>query len=138
MKKIILKKCLGCYTTDGPRVLGEQSANDPHGPPQKLGVDQDVVNKDHNKLIQIGLEYHMHEIHECRWHIHQPERHHCETEMPIPHPKRCLRDISLPNSQLMITGAKVIGMNHACISVEFSMFFIAKMHDSQSFSLILC
>ena len=27
-------------------------------------------------------------------------------------------------------------MNHACISVEFSMFFIAKMNDSQSFSLI--
>ena len=29
-------------------------------------------------------------------------------------------------------------MNHACISVEFSVFFIAKMHDSQSFSLISC
>ena len=24
----------------------------------------------------------------------------------------------------------LIGMNHACISVEFSVFFIAKMHDS--------
>ena len=36
---------------------------------------------------------------------------------------------SLPPRQL-------IGMNHACISVEFSVFFIAKMHDSQSFSLI--
>ena len=31
---------------------------------------------------------------------------------------------------------KVIGMNHACILVEFSVFFIAKMKDSQSFSLI--
>ena len=30
----------------------------------------------------------------------------------------------------------LIGMNHACISVEFSVFLIAKMHDSQSFSLI--
>ena len=30
----------------------------------------------------------------------------------------------------------MIGMNHACISVEFSVFFIAKMHDSQNFSLI--
>ena len=30
-----------------------------------------------------------------------------------------------------------MGMNHACISVEFSVFFVANMHDSQSFSLIL-
>ena len=73
----------------------------------RLGVDQDVVNKDHNKMIQIGLEYPMHEIYECRWRICQPERHHCELEMPIPRPKRCLRDIGLPNSQMMITGAKV-------------------------------
>ena len=33
--------------------------------------------------------------------------------------------------------ANMIGMNHACISVEISVYFIAKMHDSQSFSLIL-
>ena len=73
----------------------------------RLGVDQDVVNKDHKKLIQIGLEYPMHGIHECFWSIRQPERRHCELEMPIPRPKCCLRDISLPNSQLMVTGTKV-------------------------------
>ena len=73
----------------------------------KLGVDQDVVNNDHNKLIQIGLEYPMHEIHECCWRIRQPEGHHCELEMPIPHPKRYLRDIYLPNPQLMVIVAKV-------------------------------
>ena len=72
-----------------------------------LGVDQDVVHKDHNKLIQIGLEYPMHEIHECCRGIRQPERHHCKLEMPIPHPKHCLRDICLPNSQLMKTNAKI-------------------------------
>ena len=27
----------------------------------------------------------------------------------------------------------LIGMNHACISVKFSVFFITKMHDSQYF-----
>ena len=73
----------------------------------KLGVDQDVVNKDHNKLIQIGMEYLMHDIHECCRCIRQPKGHHYELEMPIPHPKRCLMDISLPNSQLMITSAKI-------------------------------
>ena len=68
-----------------------------------LELDKDVVNK----LIRIGLEYPMHEIHECHWRIHQPEGHHCELEMPILRPKRCLRDISLPNSQLMVIGVKV-------------------------------
>ena len=72
-----------------------------------LGVDQDVINKGHYKLIQIGLEYPMHEIHECRWSIRQSERHHCELEMSIPCPKSCLRDVYLPNPQLMIHGAKV-------------------------------
>ena len=32
----------------------------------------------------------------------------------------------------------VIEMNHAYISVELLVLFIAKMHDSQSFSLIVC
>ena len=73
----------------------------------RLGVDQDVVNKDHNKLIQIGLEYPMYEINECRWSIRQSERHHCKLKMSIPRPKRCLRDICLPNSQLMITGMEI-------------------------------
>ena len=72
-----------------------------------LGVDQDVVNKNHNKLIQIGLEYPMHEIHECRWRIRRPEGHNYKLKMLIPRPKCCLRDINLPNSQLMITGEKV-------------------------------
>ena len=27
-------------------------------------------------------------------------------------------------------GEPLIGMNHACISIEFSVFIIAKMHDS--------
>ena len=73
----------------------------------RLRVDQDVVNKDHNKLIQIRLKYPMHEIHECCQRIHQPEGHHYELEMPILRPKRCLRDISLPNSQMKVSGAKI-------------------------------
>ena len=73
----------------------------------KRGVDQNVVNEDYSKLIQIRLEYPMHEIHECCWHIRQFERHHCELEMPVPHPEHCLKDISFPNSQLMITGTEI-------------------------------
>ena len=31
----------------------------------RLRVDKNVINEDCNQLIQIGLEYLMHEIHEC-------------------------------------------------------------------------
>ena len=34
--------------------------------------------------------------------------------------------------------ARLIGMNHASFLGKFSMFFITKTNDSQSFSLILC
>ena len=73
----------------------------------RLGVYQDVVSKDNKKLIQIELEYPMHEILECHRRVHQPEGHHCELEMSIPRPKRCLRDIGLPNSQLKVSGVKI-------------------------------
>ena len=49
----------------------------------------------------------MHEIHECCWCIRESEGHHRKLKVPITRPKRCLRDICLPNSQLMVTNAKV-------------------------------
>ena len=63
--------------------------------------------KDHDKLILVGLEHPMHEIHECCWCIRQSEGHHRKLKVPITHPKRCLRDIYLPNPQLMVTSVKV-------------------------------
>jgi hypothetical protein len=32
-----------------------------------LGVDQDVINEDHDKLVQLRHEYRVHQVHEmCR------------------------------------------------------------------------
>ena len=73
----------------------------------KMGVDQNVVNEDHDKMIQVGLEYPMHEIHECCWGIRQSKGHHYELKVPIPRPERSLRDISLPNSQLLVSSVKI-------------------------------
>ena len=75
--------------------------------PLLLGIDQNVIHKDHDKLIQIGLEYPMHEVHECCWGIRQSKGHHCKLKVPIMRPERCLRDICLSNPQLMVTSAKV-------------------------------
>ena len=75
--------------------------------PLRLGVDHNSIYEDHNKLIQIGLKYPMHEVYECYWRIRQSKGHHCELKVPIPRPERCLRDICLPNPQLMVTTTKV-------------------------------
>ena len=75
--------------------------------PLLLGIDQNVIHEDHDKLIQIGLEYSMHEVHECRWRIRQSKGHHYKLQVPITCLKRCLRDICLSNPQLMVTSAKV-------------------------------
>jgi hypothetical protein len=38
-----------------------------------LRVDQDVINEDHDKLIQLYHEYRVHQVHEVSWGISQPE-----------------------------------------------------------------
>jgi hypothetical protein len=40
-----------------------------------LGVDQNVINKNHDKLIQLGHEYRIHEIHEVCQGIGQTKGH---------------------------------------------------------------
>ena len=70
------------------------------------GVDQNVIHKDHDKLIQIGLEYPMPEVHEFRCRIRQSKGHHCKLKVLIPGPEHYLRDICLPNPQLIVTSVK--------------------------------
>ena len=84
--------------------------------PLRLGVDQNVIHKDYDKLIQIGLEYPMHEIHECCRCIRQSKGHHCKLKVPITRPEHCHNDICLPNPQQMVTSAKVYLEVDSCSS----------------------
>jgi hypothetical protein len=38
-----------------------------------LRIDQDVVNEDHNKLVQLCHEYRVHQVHEVSGGIGQPK-----------------------------------------------------------------
>jgi hypothetical protein len=40
-----------------------------------LGINKDVINKNHNELVKIGHEYRIHKIHEVGRSICEPERH---------------------------------------------------------------
>jgi hypothetical protein len=41
-----------------------------------LGINQNVINKYHNKLIQVFHKHLIHEIHEIGWGVRKSEGHH--------------------------------------------------------------
>jgi RNA binding exosome subunit len=42
----------------------------------RLGVNQNIVDEDHNKLIHVLHKHLIHEVHEIGWGIHKSEGHH--------------------------------------------------------------
>jgi hypothetical protein len=40
-----------------------------------LGINKDVINKNHNELVKFRQEYRIHEIYEVGGRIREPERH---------------------------------------------------------------
>ncbi|KAJ0433263.1 hypothetical protein HanIR_Chr17g0868311 [Helianthus annuus] len=72
-----------------------------------LRIDQDVVDKDYNKLVQVRFAHSIHQIHKnCRC-VRQPKRHDQKLIVPISSPKSRLRDILFPNSQLVISRSQI-------------------------------
>ena len=65
----------------------------------RLGVVKNVVYKHHDKLIKIGFEHPMHEVHAHHWDIRQTKQHNHELEVVLC--LKCyLRNISIPYLQL--------------------------------------
>jgi hypothetical protein len=68
-----------------------------------LGIDQDVINEDHNKLVQLRHEHRVHQVHEMCRSIDESKRHNQIFVQPIPAREGSLRDIFQMNLDLMIT-----------------------------------
>ncbi|KAJ0851982.1 hypothetical protein HanRHA438_Chr14g0632981 [Helianthus annuus] len=69
---------------------------------QTLRIDQDIVDENDNKFIQVRLAHSVHKIHEDRRCVRQSKRHNQKLVMPIPSPECCLKDILVSDSQLMV------------------------------------
>src|SRR4051812_37618201 len=77
-------------------------------------IDKDVVDKDNDKLIQVGPEDPTHHIHEdCRC-IGDSKRHHCKLMMVAMRHKYSLGYILLSDLQLMITCPEVYLRKASC------------------------
>jgi hypothetical protein len=68
-----------------------------------LGIDQDVVNEDHDKLVQLWHEYGVHQVHEMCRSISESKRYNQILVQPVPGGEGSLRDIFQTDIDLMTT-----------------------------------
>jgi hypothetical protein len=68
-----------------------------------LGVDQDVINKDHDNLVQLWHEYKVHQVHEMCMSIGESKRHNQILIQPILGGEGSLRNVFRMDLDLMIT-----------------------------------
>jgi hypothetical protein len=71
-----------------------------------LRIDQDVVNEDHDKLVQLCHEYRVHQVHEVSRGISQSERHHQILIETVSSGEGSLWNIFFTDLDLMITQSK--------------------------------
>jgi hypothetical protein len=68
-----------------------------------LGIDQDVINEDHDKLVQLQHEYRVHQVHEMCRSIGESKRHNQIRIQPVPGQEGSPRNIFRVDLDLMIT-----------------------------------
>jgi hypothetical protein len=70
-------------------------------------IDQDVVNEDNDKLVQLRHEYRVHQVHKMCRSIGEPERHNQILIQPVPSGEGGLRNVFQADLNLMITRMKI-------------------------------
>jgi hypothetical protein len=72
-----------------------------------LGVDQDVINEDHDKLVQLRHEQGVHQVQEMCRSIGESKRHNQILVQPVPSGESSLRNIFRADLDLMITSTEI-------------------------------
>jgi hypothetical protein len=72
-----------------------------------LGVDQDVVNEYHGKLVQLRHEYGVHQVHEMCRSIGESKQHNQILIQPVPGRECSLTNVLWMDLDLMITRMKI-------------------------------
>jgi hypothetical protein len=81
-----------------------------------FGIDQDVINEDHDKLVRLRHEYGVHQVHEMCRSIGDSKRHNQILIQPVPGGEGSLRDIFRTDLNLMITRMEVDLGKDSCSS----------------------
>jgi hypothetical protein len=72
-----------------------------------FGVDQDVINEDHDKLVEFRHEYGVHQVHEMCRSIGESKRHNQILIQSIPDGEDSLRNVFRMNLDLVVTQIKI-------------------------------
>jgi hypothetical protein len=72
-----------------------------------LGIDEDVINEDHDKLVQLRHEYRIHQVHEMCRSIGESKRHNQILIQPVPGGEDSLRNVFWADFDLVITRTKI-------------------------------
>jgi hypothetical protein len=72
-----------------------------------FGIDENIINKDHDEFIELRHEHGVHEVHEVGWGICETETHYQELVKAITSGESGFRNLTRSNLDLMITRTKV-------------------------------
>jgi sirohydrochlorin ferrochelatase len=72
-----------------------------------LGIDQDVISEDHDKLVQLRHEHGVHQVYEMCRSIGESKWHNQIRVQPVPDREGSLRDIFQTDLDLVITRMEI-------------------------------
>jgi hypothetical protein len=72
-----------------------------------LGIDDNIIDKDHDEFIELRHEHGVHEVHEVGWGIRETKRHYQELVKTITSGESGFRNVTRSNLDLVITRTKV-------------------------------
>jgi hypothetical protein len=81
-----------------------------------LGIHQDVINEDHNKLVQLRHEYGVHQVHKMCRSIGESKRHDQILIQPVPGREGGLGNIFQMDLDLMIIRTEIDVRKDSCSS----------------------
>jgi hypothetical protein len=72
-----------------------------------FGIDENIIDKDHDEFIELRHEHEVHEVHEVGWGIGETKRHNQELVKTITSGESGFRNVTRSNLDLVVTRTKV-------------------------------
>jgi hypothetical protein len=72
-----------------------------------FGIDEDIIDKDHDEFVEFHHKHGVHEVHEVGWGIRETKRYYQELVKTITSGESGFRNVTRSNFYLMITRTKV-------------------------------
>jgi hypothetical protein len=72
-----------------------------------FGEDEDIIDKDHYKFVELRHKHGVHEVHEVGWGICETKGHYQELVESVTSGESSLRDVTRSNFDLVITRTKI-------------------------------